>query len=119
MKLINFDKWGGIMHITNLMVALFLAILGGIIRWGRASWLIAGYNTSPKEEKDKYDEKALCNFVGNLLFILASIYFFIAITKFLNFPDFKLIMLTGIALFIVIAISAVIYMNTGDRFKKK
>ena len=31
---------------------------------GRGSWLIAGYNTSSKKEKEKYDEKKLCRVMG-------------------------------------------------------
>lgn len=107
------------MHITMLLTGLFLAGLGGVIRSGRASWLIAGYNTTSKEEKEMYDERALSKAVGNLLFILGGIYILISIAGFLNLPNFRLIMTLGMVLFFVITIAAVIYMNTGNRFKKK
>lgn len=32
--------------------------------FGKGSWLIAGYNTASKKEKEKYDEKKLCRAVG-------------------------------------------------------
>ena len=34
---------------------------------GNGAFLIAGYNTMSKDEKAKYDEKALCRSVGWLL----------------------------------------------------
>jgi cytochrome b561 len=107
-----------VMEIVLFISPLLLAILGLIIRSGKASFLIAGYNTSSKEEKDKYDEKALCRFVGNLLLVLAVIHLAIAIWKVLNFDYFNYVLGIGFTLFIVVTIAAVIYMNTGNRFKK-
>ncbi len=36
-------------------------------------WLIAGYNTMPKEEKEKYDIKGIANLFGNVMFGMAFI----------------------------------------------
>ena len=36
-------------------------------------WLIAGYNTMPKEEKEKYDIKGIANLFGNVMFGMALI----------------------------------------------
>lgn len=106
------------MFIANLLTALFLAGLGAIIKFAKASWLISGYNTSSKEEKAKYDEEALCNFVGNLLFVLGGIIFLIGAAALLELPYFNVILSVGWALFTIITVAAVIYMNTGSRFKK-
>lgn len=106
------------MNIVNLFVSLLLGILGVIIKFSKASWLIAGYNTSSKEEKEKYDETALCKFVGNLLFVLAVIILFIAAAGFLNLRYFTVITIIGWILFVIVTIGAVIYMNTGSRFKR-
>ena len=38
---------------------------------GRGAFLIAGYNTLPKEEQAKYDKKALTRSTGIYLFIVA------------------------------------------------
>lgn len=106
------------MFMINLFTALFLAVLGAIIRFAKASWLIAGYNTSSKEKKAEYDEAALCNFVGNLLFVLGGIVLLIGVLELLHLPYFSIIMGAGWTLFTIVAIAAVIYMNTGNRFKK-
>lgn len=94
--------------------ALFI-VLGILIRFFKWSWLILGYNTASKEEKAKYDRTALCNFVGNLLFTLAVIMILGAFGE-----SFHLIWVSIVkwALFVVAIISALIYMNTGNRFKK-
>lgn len=60
-------------------------MVGAIVRFGKASWIITGYNTSSKEEKPKYD--------GAVLGV-------------------------GWTLYVVVIIGAVIYANTGNRFKK-
>ena len=44
--------------VTGPLVLLFLIL--GILLWnGKGAFLIAGYNTSSKEEQSKYNEKAL------------------------------------------------------------
>ncbi|WP_097027518.1 DUF3784 domain-containing protein [Clostridium peptidivorans] len=107
------------MEISIFITPLILAILGVTIRFGKASFLISGYNTSSKYEKEKYDEKALCKFVGNLLFTLAGICLFIGIAKILKFAYFSYIVIIGSILFVLVTIISVIYMNTGNRFKKQ
>lgn len=106
------------MEMSIFITPLILAILGVIIRLGKASFLISGYNTSSKCEKEKYDEKALCKFIGNLLFTLAGICLFIGIVKVLNFAYFSYIAIIGSILFVLVTIISVIYMNTGNKFKK-
>ena len=60
------------MHwIINTGTILLLAVLGLVLRAGKGAFLIAGYNTASKEEKEKTDEKKLCKAVGTLLLILA------------------------------------------------
>ncbi len=96
------------------LFALFLIL--GIVLWrGKGAWLIAGYNTSSKEEKAKYDEKALCRFVAKLMFFCAFCMALGAVAPLIGtwllFPS-QALMLIGI-------IAGVIYLNTGNRFKKK
>lgn len=43
--------------------ALFL-IVAIVLLSGRGSWMLAGYNTAPKEKKEQYDEKKLCRITG-------------------------------------------------------
>ena len=44
---------------TTLIIALILALMGIVIAIGKGDWLIAGYNTSSKEEKQKINIKRL------------------------------------------------------------
>ena len=54
------------------LVIVFLA-LSLVFFMGKGSFLIAGYNTSGKAEKAKYDEKRLCRFVGIATFYLGNV----------------------------------------------
>jgi len=47
-----------------------LLVLSIYLLTGRGGWLIAGYNTSSKEEQQKYDEKKLCRVSGAGLLII-------------------------------------------------
>lgn len=78
--------------------------------------MISGYNTSSREEKEKYDIKALCAFVSNLLFLIAGMLIFRAVTIYLRIANLDNVIVIG---FILIIILALVYMNTGNRFKRK
>ena len=108
-----------VVFLILLLFALLLIILGVVMRSGKASFLIAGYNTMPKKKKDKYDKNALSKFIANLNFIIAGFIIFIAVAiKFFS-TNIKPIVNIGTILFVIVAIIAVIYMNTGNRFKKQ
>ena len=103
-----------------IFAPLLLALLGYLIRFKKMTFLISGYNTSSKEEKSRYDEVALCKAVGNLLFALA---FFNGI-PFISHLFWREKFISDsfiIAAFftMIIVIIAIIYMNTGNRFKKR
>ena len=51
---------------------------GVIFLNGKGAFLIAGYNTTSKAEKQKTDEKKLCSFMGKMMFILAGCWLVIA-----------------------------------------
>lgn len=111
---------GGIfMELVVFIGPLLLLILGIVLRSGKASFLISGYNTLPKKEKEKYDEKKLCKFVSNLMFLLSLLLSFNGIITILKPDNYALFYIIGLFFFIVVAIVAVIYMNTGNRFKKE
>ena len=61
------------MEILMFIVPLILAILGALIRFGKATFLISGYNTSSKQEKEKYtsfmNKKTNPFYKGDLFFI--------------------------------------------------
>lgn len=95
------------------IIFLILVVLGILLWCGKGAWMIAGYNTSSKAEKAKYDEKALCRFVAKLLWAMAA---FMLVLCFVE----SVIAHLALSLIAVIALfGAVIYANTGNRFKKK
>lgn len=51
--------------------AVLFFILSAILLSGHGSWLIAGYNTASKKEKEKYNERKLCRVMGGCLGIIA------------------------------------------------
>ncbi|MFL0112082.1 DUF3784 domain-containing protein [Tenacibaculum maritimum] len=56
-------------------VAILFIIFGILIKYGKIYWLIAGYNTIPKEQKDKYNIGEIANVFRNLMFGMAFIIF--------------------------------------------
>ena len=100
--------------VTGPLVLLFLIF--GILLWnGKGAFLIAGYNTSSKEEQSKYNEKALCRFVAKLMFFRAVCMLLFALAPVVG----TWLMWTTQAVMLIVIIAAVIYANTGNRFKKK
>ena len=45
-------------------IAVLMGVLSVVLLLGKGSFLIAGYNTSGKEEKKEYNEKRLCRVMG-------------------------------------------------------
>lgn len=103
-----------VLIVHSIIIILFL-ILGIVFFQGKGAFLIAGYNTSSKAEKEKYDKLALCKFMGKLMFMLAGCFVLIALGTFFSLPALHII---GMVLFLGIVFGAVIYANTGKRFKK-
>ena len=97
------------------MILIFL-LLGLVFSRGKGAFLIAGYNTASKAEKEKYDEKALCRFVGKLMFALAGAWVPVALSALL---DRMWLLCMGLGVFFAVCIGGVVYMNTGHRFEKK
>lgn len=105
------------MWFANFIAGFMLLFFGLIIRFFKAVDLIAGVNTATKEERAKLDEEALSKFVGNMLISSAIILFAGgAISLAFALPDY----ITSVSwvIFVLIIVSSVIYMNTGNRFKK-
>lgn len=100
--------------------------LGTIILWavalimatGKANFLIAGYNTASKEEKEKYDGKALSKYMAKLCFVLGVIMLVVPLSDVLGIGNFNAIFWGSNIIFIAVIIGSIIYMNTGNRFQK-
>jgi len=62
-------------------VAILFIVLGILIKYRKMYWLIAGYNTMPKEEKENHNIEGIANVFRNAMFGMALIIivgFFIA-----------------------------------------
>ncbi|MFD1927021.1 DUF3784 domain-containing protein [Sporosarcina siberiensis] len=102
------------MIIMLLGIGLFLG-LGIVFMRGKGSFLIAGFNTLPPEEKEKYDTIELCKFMGKMMFALSfSMVFWVLSEAY----DMNGLFYFGLVLFLAIIVFMLIYMNTGNRFKK-
>ena len=102
--------------IVQLAMALLFCILGIVLVQGKGAFLIAGYNTSSPQEKGAYNEKALCRAVGIMMFGLALCMVIAGVgTWFVS----SALMWIGYALFMVVIIVGLIYVNTSKRLKRK
>ena len=97
-----------------LIMGVFI-FLGIILSMGKCSFLIAGYNTLSREKKERYAARALCHFTSRLILYLAFCMLLSIISTILESP-----VLLSIAVFLFVAsiTFAIIYANTGNRFRK-
>ncbi|WP_322173596.1 DUF3784 domain-containing protein [Acutalibacter caecimuris] len=97
---------------------VFLSLIGLSIplMLGKGTWLIAGYNTMSAEERAQWDGPALAKFTGKILLAIGIASLLYGLGLFL----FGLEWLTWAYLAVVVGLSifALIYCNTGNRFKK-
>lgn len=99
--------------VISLMV-IFIAI-GILFLNNKCSWLISGYNTLSKEEKEKYDEKALYKFMAYSMFTISACLGLMGIGGYYNI---KWLLISSTGLMVIVAFGGVSYCNTGKRFIK-
>lgn len=102
----------------NLFIGIFLLILGFCIKKFKMSYLIAGYNTSSKKERRKYDKNKLVRVIGNLI-IYSSLILIISgfLSLFFTRYDGTIYFLSNI-LFVLVMIIGVIYINVSGCCKR-
>ncbi len=93
-----------------VMIALSVVLMRG-----KGAWLIAGYNTLDKKEKDQYDHTALCKFMGKYLLSVSLLLPVIPIGAIFKINWLGFVFGAYVLLSVVFVI---IYCNTGNRFKK-
>ena len=67
-----------LLAIHGFTILLFLG-LGWLFRREKGAFLISGYNTAPKAEKEKYDLKKLYRHMSRLMFLLAGCWAILAL----------------------------------------
>ena len=103
----------------GILAAAFLFFTAGIFLFkGKGKWLITGYNTASKEERQRYDEKKLCRAAGSvcilcgvMLCILAHLGYR-ADSGLMDEQDMLLLGLCFAAVILASVIAAIVYMNT-------
>lgn len=104
-------------EIILLTLALLFFILSIFLFYGKGRWLISGYNTLPKAERQKYDEKKICRAAGWLSLtccILLCITAYLAYLVSLGVID-EWYMLPFALIFIVIIVAVIIAGNRHAR----
>lgn len=101
--------------IILLLMSVLFIIFGVVFSLGKGAFLISGYNMLSKEEKAKYDEKALCKFMGKSMFVLAFSVFLWGLSSLIKQ---HILFVIGLILFLVTVIFILVYSNTKNRFMK-
>jgi len=71
-------------------IAILFIVLGILIKYGKMYFLIAGYNTMSKEEKEKYDIEGIARVFRNVMFGMGFIIFIgILVAKWLENPEIE------------------------------
>jgi hypothetical protein len=105
-------------YIAMFAVCILLVIITILLLTGRGSFLIAGYNTLPGETKDKYDQPALCRFVGKVLIPFDVLMIAIAVGAVTHAPWTGVAGIIGGIGCLPYLIAMAVYANTGNRFQK-
>lgn len=100
--------------VINLLLVIPFLVLAFFLSRGKGAFLIAGYNTMPKEEKAKYDEVALCKFMGKILYGISFSLVLLSLSEWLAIPA---LLWVGIALMIGLIVFTLVYSNTGNKFR--
>lgn len=101
--------------ITLLLTIIVFFALSLYLLQGKGGFLIAGYNTLPTEEKEKYDEAALCKAMGKVILAVTGSLLFYLLGAVLE-KDWPFI--TGTILMIAAILVGIIYINVGNRYRK-
>ncbi|CDE71994.1 putative uncharacterized protein [Acidaminococcus sp. CAG:917] len=96
-------------------IALLLVILSAVLLSGKGANLIAGFNTLPKEEKEKYDKVKLSRFMGAILLPIAICTPMPALAGY-----FKIdwLIYLYIAIIVSLCLFALLFANLSGKFKK-
>lgn len=103
------------MLVVNILVILMFIALGITFAKGKGLDLVAGYNTMPKDEKEKINKEALCKYMSMLMFMLAGCWAVLGVGVEI---EKMWLFWCGFGLFIAVTIFFAIFLNTGNRLDK-
>lgn len=102
----------------NIITGLFLLILGFSVKKFKMTYLIAGYNTSSKLEREKYNKDKLVKYIGSLLMLSAAILILGGLLSLILPQHDGRIFFASNILFVLFLIIGVIYINVSGCVKK-
>nr|WP_269136012.1 DUF3784 domain-containing protein [Sporosarcina cyprini] len=85
-----------------------------VLSSGKGAALLAGYNTLSEEDKANYDEPALCRFMGKIMY---GVFFSLILMGASDMLDSLVFLIVGIVLLLLLIVFAILYTNSGNRFK--
>lgn len=103
---------GAIVDLIILMPFLVFAIF---LSKGKGAFLLTGYNTMPESRKAQYDEVAMCKFMSKIMYGICLSLLLWALSDIL---ENQIIFVLGLILFLGLIVFALVYSNTGNRFKR-
>ncbi len=101
--------------IINLIILVPFLIFAFFLSKGKGAFLLAGYNTMSDTEKAQYNEVALCKFMSKIMYGISFSLFLLALSELFNN---QILVIIGLILFISFLVFAIVYSNTGNRFKR-
>lgn len=103
------------MGYVHMFFAIVLGTFGVLFLKGKGASFVVGYNTVDKTDKAKCDEAAVLSFFGKKSLLLAACLMMLASS---DWTDMMVLLWVGWGLIIVVIAFTLIYINTGNRFKK-
>jgi len=106
------NEW--VLLIITSAIGLLLVLIAIMFLFGKGLFLIAGYNTLSKSEKEKFDKKKLSRFMG---FVTLPIGLLTPIVAIGGIYDLPWLIYLYVIIVIGLSVFAIWYANTIDRWK--
>jgi len=98
-----------------IVVSIIFISLGIAIKYGKMYFLMAGYNTMPKKEQEKYDIKGITNGFKNAMFGMSFIMLLgFVISKWLEKPEIETYTLFGA---LIIGVPYLLIVSNSNTYK--
>ena len=100
--------------IATITLAVWLN--GILLLSGRGAFLIPGFNKLTPEQKSKYNQKALCKFMGIIMMILGGLSLLFGIGLIFEWFWTSVVFIVGIS---VVFVFSFIYVNNSKKLRQK
>lgn len=100
---------------VTAFLGVVIIVISVIMLCGKGAMLIAGFNTMPKAEREKYDARALCKFIGGILLPVGVTMPAIFLG---GFYKLNWLIYLVVALDVALVVFAIVFANTRGRFRK-